>query len=90
MSTKKEDYFRILLISQPLKRINLREISNKEYLEDIFSISHQRSLMALLKLYAAAARITFRTRVKYSFLYKKYENILMTSVYTIWNNANVC
>jgi len=46
--------------------------------------------MALLKLYAAAARITFRTRVKYSFLYKKYENILMTSVYTIWNNANVC
>lgn len=46
--------------------------------------------MALLILYAAAARITFRTRVKYSFLYKKYENILMTSVYTIWNNANVC
>lgn len=48
MSTKNEDYFRILLITQPLKRINLREISNKEYLEDIFSISHKRSLMALL------------------------------------------
>lgn len=75
MSTKNEDYFRILLISQPLKRINLREISNKEYLEDIFSISHKRSLMALLNCMRLLPELHLE---------------LTLNVYTIWNNANVC
>lgn len=75
MSTKNEDYFRILLISQPLKSINLREISNKEYLEDIFSISHKRSLMALLNFMRLLPELHLE---------------LTLNVYTIWNNANVC
>ena len=75
MSTKNEDYFRILLIGQPLKSINLREISNKEYLEDIFSISHKRSLMALLYFMRLLPELHLE---------------LALNVYTIWNNANVC
>ena len=75
MSTKNEDYFRILLIGQPLKSINLREISNKEYLEDIFSISHKRSLMALLYFMPLLPELHLE---------------LTLNVYTIWNNANVC
>ena len=75
MSTKNEDYFRILLIGQPLTSINLREISNKEYLEDIFSISHKRSLMALLYFMRLLPELHLE---------------LTLNVYTIWNNANVC
>ena len=59
--------------SNPFSRFSAEE--EKEYLEDIFSISHKRSLMALLYFMRLLPELHLE---------------LTLNVYTIWNNANVC
>lgn len=52
-----------VLSSQPLKSKFWRDIPIEEYLAD-FSIRHKSILIALLKLYAAAAKSRFATSPK--------------------------